>query len=1235
MRATATMVACVLLIFGVAYAQSDRGTITGTIADPAGAMIPNAQIEAKNTATGATYQTVSSSTGNYTLAQLPVGVYQLTASMSGFKQYVRTGITVMVAQILRIDINLEVGSISETVTVSADAPLLKTESGELSHVISTDRVDDLPILFVGGGIRSPYTQVNLIPGAQQISGGFGALRVNGMPGATLALRIDGQDASQTTWTNAVGMSQPGVDSIEETAIQTSNFAAEFGQVGGGLFNMTMRSGANALHGSAYWYWRNEAFNSYQPYNKPPIKIPGDKNRDRRQNFGFTAGGPVYIPKVWDGRDKTFFFWTFETNRASTRSSLWDTLPTQAYRNGDFSSPDLWTKRNLGTDAIGRPILEGTIYDPETTRTVIGTSGSYVGQSVVIRDPFPGNIMCDKDNPTLCGSAYLAVKGDPAALKLQSYIPALTDPSKSTSNYLATWQNEPVTSIHSIKIDHMLSSKMKLSGYWSLNRVKNWFPDGFEAPITTRRDIQQNTNTIRLNLDYTVSPTVLMHLGAGLMYFKFSDPAPPYDAQADLGMPRTYFKVSPTLYYLEAPLGGGMGGGNTMRQGNSMGPVAQQEQYQIKPTGVASLNWVKGNHTYKFGAEFRAESYPSYTQTPGNGWFFFSAAQTALPYLQSDRVGGGVIGFPYASYLLGFYNNGEIGQVSSFHVGKHAFAFYAQDSWKITPKLTLDYGLRWDYQTYLKETGGRIPGFGYNTPNSRFGNLPGAAFFERDGVEFAKNYPHAWGPRLGIAYRFMPKTVLRAGIGISYAQTANLEMWSLRFGSDVRFSTPSWGATDYRLRNGPAVVPVWPNFDPAQVPQFAGDPFMTSFDHNAGRPARQTMWSIGIQRELTTNMSLEVSYVGNRGAWWNSNGSLTDPNRVTPAILEAHNLSLSNSTHRTLLLTPLSAVSSADMAAYNLKVPFSGFRGTVSQSLRPYPHFGAIYVLWAPLGRTWYDSLQMKYTKRFSHGLDFTATYTYQKELTIGAETVDPAFAPVMPAVVDLNNYWANKTISGISVPHRFVFAGTYKTPTVDMYRPLSWLMKDWTIGAYLAYYSGMPIQAPAAANSPNPAQLLSLCAPQSVFGGCNTNPYYAGANASYANRVKGEPLYTLDLNTNFDPFTTFVLNPNAWSQPAPGQFGVGSPYYSDYRYRRTPSENMSLGRIFRITEGVTASIRIELNNIFNRTAIPNPTATDATAPQRRQDSNNPNSPTVSGFGRINAINAGGQRTGQLVMRLNF
>ena len=668
-------------------------------------------------------------------------------------------------------------------------------------------------------------------------------------------------------------------------------------------------------------------------------------------------------------------------------------------------------------------------------------------------------------------------------------------------------------------------------------------------------------------------------------------------------------------------------GSSSGQGNSMGPVAQQHQWQEKPTGSATLTWVKGNHSYKFGGEVRVESYPSTDTTPGNGWFYFNGAQTALPYIQNTSYNGGNLGFPYASFLLGSVTNGQTGVQSSFHIGKHSLAFFAQDSWKITSKLTLDYGLRYDFQTYLKEGHGRIPSFGYDTPNPAYGGIPGAVIFEGNGpghcnCNYASNYPYAFGPRLGIAYQFMEKTVLRAGIGVTYGQTASLEMWSLRFGSDVYYGpSTNYGDAITQLKNGPPVTPVWPNTDPGQAPVSPGATFMTSFDRHAGYPPRQIMWSIGIQRELTKNISLDVAYVGNRGVWWNAGGSLTDPNRVTPTILKAHNFdpTLANTTDDFVLLQQFSSLTSTQLAHYNLTAPYSGFQGTVSQALRPYPQFGSIYVLWAPLGNTWYDSLQVKLTKRFSKGLDLQANYTFQKELTVGAETQDAAFE-INPAVINLNNLRSNKVLSGMSIPHRLVIAGTYITPAwAQAPRAVSMALKDWRFGAFLTYQSGMPIPAPMAFNYPNPAQELSLCAPMGVLGGCNTSPYFS-ANATYQSRVPGQPLFTKSINSHYDPSSTVILNSAGWTSPPAGQFGTGSAYYNDYRFRRAPSENMSLERVFRLREAMNLSIRMELMNVFNRTRIPTPNSFMTT----------PDFGTTPGY-----INTGGQRTGQLVARFNF
>ncbi len=348
------MIACCLFEAAV-FCQSDRASITGVVVDPAGAVVANAPVEARNVETGTRFQAATTPTGNNTLAELPVGTYEVAVAVPGFKRAIRQGLRVEVAQTIRIDITLEVGSASDSVTVADAAPLPKTESGELSHNISTDRIDDLPILQVGGngsgGIRNPLAAVQLAPGVAFTGNTY--LRVNGAPANSQSIRIEGQDATNGYLGFATPQVQPRVDAIQEVSVQTSNYAAEFGQVGGGFLNYTMKSGTNQLHGSGYDYFVNEALNAGTAWTNDGT---GSHVRpvQRRNNYGATFGGPVWLPKVYDGHDKTFFFFNFEEFRETVNNAnnvL--TVPTAEMRAGNFQS--ILTGRQLGTDsATGAP-----------------------------------------------------------------------------------------------------------------------------------------------------------------------------------------------------------------------------------------------------------------------------------------------------------------------------------------------------------------------------------------------------------------------------------------------------------------------------------------------------------------------------------------------------------------------------------------------------------------------------------------------------------------------------------------------------------------------------------------------------------------------------------------------------------------------------------------------------------------------------------------------------------------
>jgi hypothetical protein len=1188
------LVVCLFVAAFAGFAQSDRGTITGTVADPAGAVVANAAVEIRNVETGAVYQAGASATGNYTLAQLPAGQYQLSVTVPGFKKYVRQNITVEVAQTYRVDVVLEVGANTESVTVTAAAPLLKTESGELSHTVTTNTLNTLPVMGIGAaagssGIRNPYAVVQLLPGATYSPDVD--IRINGTPANTQAMRIEGQDATNG-WYSVQSQTQGSVDAIQEFAVQTSNYSAELGQAGGGLFNLTMRSGTNQFHGTAYDYFVNEALNAGTPFTN-------DGNghllrpRQRRNDYGFNLGGPVYIPKLYNGHDKAFFFFNFEHFAETTiTNNVSGTVPTMGYRNGNFSQA--LTQRNLGTDGLGRPILENTIYDP---------TSDFVANGQTYRNPFPNNLV---------PGAQL----DPVAQKIQNLIPLPTS-SGLTNNYLPTYANPKYTLIPSVKGDYQISAKSKVSGFWSLNRQDN--PNNTALPPLIRSGQPRlvNSNTYRLNFDETLTPTLLLHFGAGLLDTKINDHTDRFDPVAQLGLTGTNSTLFPVI-------GSVVGAPNSTLLGNQGGmsyTTGSGNQIHLiyrKPTANTSLTWVRNNHTYKFGGEMMVDGYQMFNETYTMGWFNYSTIETGLPALNGVSLAS-TVGFSYASFLMGRIANGIDGVPAVTHMGAHSISGFAQDSWKATRRLTLDYGLRYDFSTYLQDGNGYYGIFSPSTPNPNAGGRLGAIIYEGTGggrcnCAFSKNYPFAFGPRLGLAYQINPKTVLRIGSGVSYFKTDNNNL-GFSAGSQYNFQTASYGSPAFLMKDGVPYKITFPNFDPGQYlfPGVLGSAPQEQ-DRNAGRPARQIQWSVGIQREIAQNLLVEAAYVGNRGAWWNAAGLLCT-NCIEEQTLAHFGLNLNNSADRTLLASP---ISSALAASRGFNAPYPGFpaSATVAQSLRPFPQYGNITNWhWVPLGDTWYESLQLKVTKRFSRGLEFGSNFTWAKQLTLGVEDDFGRGGGVI--INNAFNRPNQKALSVFDQPFQFVFSGSYTTPKwsggnkLTGNKALSWIARDWQIGTLLRYGSGTPIPTPASTNS-----LATYLYQSTLFS-----------------RVPGVPMFTKDLNCHcFDPNRTFVLNPAAWSNPAPGQWGTAAAYYSDFRYERRPVENLSVGRVFRIKERASLQIRAEFTNIFNRTEFNNPTVTNPLA-----------TPTTSGTGQTTAgygyINNGttfsAPRQGQLIARFQF
>jgi hypothetical protein len=1232
-------------------AQTSGGTITGTVSDPAGAVVANAAIEARNGQTGAVYPVGSSATGNYTITDLPAGTYQLTITVAGFKKYVRPGLIVQAAQTIRVDATLEVGNVAESVTVNEEAPLLKTENGDISQTVASETMNGLPLLDIGtngAGIRNPYNVLAIIPGAYYtppVPGAVGSPdRINGGLGGSETIFIEGMDATNSLGQGANAQAQPGQDQIQEWTVQAGTYAAEFGQAGQAVYNVVMKSGTNQFHGTVFDSYQNAFLNASQPFlNTTPASTQDD--------YGLTLGGPIWIPKIYNGRNKTFFFFSWEQYirdqyvlgvASLTGTSGVTTVPTAAYRQGNFGAAITADgNHSLGTDPLGNTIFAGEIYDPASSQVVNGK---------VVTTQFPNNTIP-------------ASRMNPIAVKVQSLLPqpyclggspAVCNPLGQINNYYNSEFEHRESEIPGLKFDQIIGSKDKVSFFW--NRTMTYCltcygDDGMAQPISDTFGGGIYSKNLRLNYDHTITPTVLLHLGVGYNSDDLGRPlvTPNYPACSNLGLCSSAFTLPsafPAFTGTSDATAGGMANG-----GGGIGNTGRTDSIYNQFNSIASVTWVKGNHTFKFGGELRTQGNYSVDHTDLQGSYGFSNVETALPYLvttangvSTAAVGPYRVGLSYASFLLGDVDTATIDPTSDDRFGKHALAGYAQDSWKVTRKLTLDLGLRYDYSTYYTEQYGRSPNLAGTLPNPVTGGQPGATEYQATcHCSFANNYPWAFGPRFGFAYQFLPRTVFRGGFGIVYAGTGQGGTFgggvygsanaNNPFGPSSIPGQPIMNLSNIAINGNPitpAQIP-WPNLSPSYYPIGGIVPGAApqSYDPNGGRPPRQYQYSAGIQREIIPNLVVDLSYVGNRGIWWytaaGSTGVLTSLNTLTSSLLSQYGLSLNNPADVAILASPLN---SAGAGPFENKIPFTGFpvTQTVAQSLRPYPQFNTNpTILSAPLASSEYDSMQLSVNKRISHGLQVTYSFVWAKIMDTFGGTPD------------IQNRALAWKLDSTDQPFMNKISYLYTTPKWGPNKFVSQIVRDWQISGFLQYASGIPLAIPAANATGYPSNLT-----QATIANLTFQP---GANPQ--NIVAGQPLFEQNLNCHcFNPQTTFVLNPAAWANPAPGQFGTTAPQ-SYFRGERRPIENMGLGRTFRLRENITMNLRAEFTNIFNRTYLNNPTVSGVgispqTAPVcvlpsgANGSCSQPGLPIVSGFGSIStASTAYPPRVGQIVARFQF
>ncbi len=1296
------LVVCLLLSASAVFGQTALGTITGTVTDPSGAVIPNADITASNTANGQVYRAVSTDTGNYTIPQLPVGTYNLSIVVKGFKTYNREKLELQAAQIMRIDVPLSVGSQAESVTVTTEASLLKTESGDLVHNVTDTELNELPIMSVGGtfqantsGYRDPLALAKLVPGIQYSANS--QMVINGVPASTEQIRVEGQvsgDTSGLRLYTAIG--QAGADAVQEVAVQTSNFAAEFGTTGGGIFNMTMKSGTNQLHGGVSDYFADDLLNASQPYT-------GLKTATKRHDYDFNVGGPVIIPKLYNGTNKSFFFFSFEEFRENALINSIPagnpTVPTPAYRNGDFTqaitglnnTPFLVNGKSY-VDPLGRSFPDGTIFDPNNVTTVTcntamtPTPNCNNGTTYQVRNPYA-------TSNVIPSSAF-----DPVSLRILNLVPSPTGIGFASGQLGGNFQNPFVSQtrakIPTVKGDQSFGSKTHVSFYGGATlmdapfTVTNGNAEGFPVPISGARSSDIYTKTFRGNFDYTVSPTMLLHIGGGWYGESFNDYAAdgityaaeapqvctntptfggllPLTCTGGLGLTGARVDRQFPLFTMSAPTTatGGMSSLGTQ--------FGQSNSKERRPSGVANMTWVKGNHNYKIGGEWRLERYPIQAWTNTTGSYTFGASQSAgigstiQTALQgvTGTTGSDVYGFSFADFLRGDVSSYTIAQPGASATRKQQTALFIQDTWKVTRKFTLDYGLRWDYATYGKDENGILSNFSPTTPNPSAAGHPGAQIYEATcNCHFASNYPYALGPRVGLAYQINSKTVFRGGVGLVYAATQ--VVGSSAGNNSATTPALTYGGIAGQLQNGipNTLVPVFPNLA-ANAGQVVGGVVAAPsyLDPNEDKPARQLQYSASLQRELNRNLVVEASYVGNRGVWWPA-GGLTSLNAMSVGLLNQEGFQVGNTQDsQALVALESSVLTSPTLSSYLATkpgftlTPYSNFPTTqsVRQSLLPYPQYtGTISPSGAPLGKTWYDALQVVVTKRLSHGLTLNANYSYSKTLSLMSSP--DVFNPIL-----------GKAYSTSDLPHQFRLSAEYRTPRLKGSgflgnKVVSAVLADWAIGTYLQYQSAPMLGLPASAGldpisnylgrGPGPSQLVPGISPWAVnwvdsSGKVHPEPIDVNCRCFDPTRplmIEQTDPTTGQLNGVFKPGT--VLNPAAWTNVPAASWS--NNYTTDRAFRgiRLPTENLNFGRTFRIKERVSLQLRVEFANAFNRVQLPQPTSTSnqATTLTTQTTPGIYQGAITGGFGAFGGgftplpqTGTSGYRTGLFVGRLTF
>jgi len=1161
-----------------AWAQTDRASITGTVTDSTGAVIPGVSVTAINVDTRVQTPTTTNPTGIYRILNLPIGRYSLLIKKEGFQNVERTEITLTISQVAEINVTMNVGKVAQAIEVKAQAPILESQTADLGSTMSLEAYRALPLSINGGRDIMAFAFAS----TPSVEGNSWTSYISGTQAFSNEVLIDGTLAQESE-TGQQLESEPPMEAVEEFRVDTGGMGGSAGMyTAGGTFMFTLKSGTNQFHGSAVLFMQNEAFNANSWMNdfsaaaNPSEAWEFKKPRNRQSDYAFSGGGPVI-------KNRTFVFGAWEQNRMSNYTMGGDTLtvPTAQFLQGNFSAL-LNTGKNLGTDPGGNTIYQGAIFDRTTglvfpNNTIPTTRFSTVAQKIIpvfqqyYKPLAPG--LTNNDGITVNNNPWFH----------QSQLSVKVDHNFSATNRLASsfiWTQRP----------RILDDQ---GGVWDPSD-----PAGTGGPLSHARNQKVSDRKFRLSESHNFSSNVLNVVS--YTYERFRNPSIATSASGNwpsqLGLGSNYAGNFPSISF-----GSAVNGYSETSIGNSdLGWIVDNNNI-----GDDTLTWIKGRHTVTFGGEMRAFEIANHGAN-GTLGFNFSNNQTGAPTAAYNTQ----VGFGFASFLLGGVASASEGTPSDLYGRRKSLSIFANDSFKASTRLTLNYGLNWN-QTYpFHEKYGHWANYSNTAINPTYG-IPGEVVYLNNGGQTFEGSARwsDFAPHLGFAYKISNRVVARAAYSLF----------------DIPMGTDYWNGVPYGFA---------PGYYPSnQVP--ATSNFAPAFDWDNGYPGKnvsgtldpnflqwtmvtvspQTLetgitnqWNAGTEIQLTNNTRLSLNYLGTRGTHLHD-GSLQQ-NEGPPSAYTSFLQANYGANEWAWIWDNPSA------AAAGVKLPYPGYSGYAFAALSPFPvianNWDYIYYVASPLGRSEYDAIQAEVTRRTSSGLTMDMSYTLARQratyIPNGSET-GSNFEETWAGSSSLQNLYDLSYAANDINPYDQSIVKGYILYVLPFGKGRSFLsngnrwvngaVSGWTLGTLLYYSTGTPLSLYTTNYYPG----LSSAIYPIVGQGADMKRYFVGK--------KFNPNNLADSGNQY-------FTPSGFSAPSFGNFGNSGPYVAGLNGFGSANESLSAYKDFKIKEGMKLQFRAEFYNLFNRHYF-----------------NNPNT-TIGGayFGNVTSV-GGSPRNGQLGARFEW